>query len=50
MTVNAEFKSRLIAKEELLGIFVKTPDPILIEVLGQSALDLLVIDAEHAPL
>ncbi len=31
------------------GIFVKTPSPHVIEVLGRSGLDFAVVDAEHAP-
>ena len=49
MRVNADFKARLVARAPLLGVFVKTPDPMLIEVLGQSGVDVLVLDAEHAP-
>lgn len=49
MTSNAEFKTRLLAREALLGAFFKTPHPILIEVLGRTGLDFLVLDAEHAP-
>ena len=43
------FKQRLAARELLVGSFVKTPHPAVIELLGQSALDCLVLDAEHAP-
>lgn len=32
-----------------IGTFVKTGSPQLIEVLGSTALDFVVIDAEHAP-
>lgn len=49
MTVNAQFRSRLTAGQEMLGVFVKTPHPIVIEILGQSDLDFIVIDGEHAP-
>ncbi len=49
MTVNADFKTRLSNRETLLGVFVKTPSPIVIEILGQSGLDFMVVDAEHAP-
>ncbi|SNT01475.1 HpcH/HpaI aldolase family protein [Tropicimonas sediminicola] len=49
MTVNSDFKARLSAGQEMLGVFVKTPQPIIIEILGQSGLDFMVIDAEHAP-
>ncbi|MEV8468674.1 aldolase/citrate lyase family protein [Fluviibacterium sp. DFM31] len=49
MTVNSDFKDRLAAGQKMLGVFVKTPQPIVIEILGQSGLDFMVIDAEHAP-
>lgn len=49
MTENAHFKARLTARETLLGAFVKTPHPIIIEIMGRSAFDFLVLDAEHAP-
>ncbi|MGR3484200.1 MAG: HpcH/HpaI aldolase family protein [Paracoccaceae bacterium] len=42
-------KSRLADRQPLLGAFLKTPAPILVEVLGQAGLDFLVIDAEHGP-
>ena len=43
------FRDRLRAGELLAGTWVKTPHPHVVEVLGLSALDLLVLDAEHAP-
>ena len=42
-------KARLAAGEYLLGTFLKTPAPILVEVLATCGLDLLCLDAEHAP-
>lgn len=42
-------KARLAAGENLVGTFLKTPSPILVEVLGTCGLDLLCLDAEHAP-
>jgi 2-keto-3-deoxy-L-rhamnonate aldolase RhmA len=33
----------------LLGTFVKTPHPAVVEILGLSELDCICIDAEHAP-
>lgn len=42
-------KSRIAGGEPLLGTFVKTAHPQVLEVLAQTSLDLLVIDAEHAP-
>lgn len=43
------FKERIAAGEVLLGTFVKTPHPHIVEVLASSGLDCLVLDAEHAP-
>jgi 2-keto-3-deoxy-L-rhamnonate aldolase RhmA len=43
------FKARLAAGELVIGCFVKTPHPVVVEVLGLSELDCLVLDAEHAP-
>lgn len=49
MSVNADFKTRLVARETLLGAFFKTPQPILIEIMARAGFDFLVVDAEHAP-
>ena len=43
------FKQRLRAGELLAGTWVKTPHPHVVEVLSLSPLDVLVLDAEHAP-
>lgn len=43
------FKVRVAGGEPVLGCFVKTPHHNVIEVLALSALDCLVLDAEHAP-
>lgn len=48
-TVAARFRRRLVAGERLLGCFVKTPHPAVVEVLGGCGFDCLVLDAEHAP-
>ena len=42
-------KDRIASRELVVGTWVKTPHPIIVEVLGLSALDCLVLDAEHAP-
>ena len=42
-------RQRLIDGERLIGTWLKTPSPIVVEVLGLTDLDLLCIDAEHAP-
>lgn len=44
-----DFRTRLRARAPLAGSFVKTPSAIVCEVLGASALDVLCLDAEHAP-
>lgn len=46
---NAEFKTRLINRTPLLGAFLKTPNPIVVEVMARAGFDFLVVDAEHAP-
>ena len=43
------FKQRLNAGEPLLGTFLKTPHPHVVEVLASGGLDCICIDAEHAP-
>lgn len=42
-------KQKLAAGQVVVGTFVKTPSPIVVEVLAMTALDCLVLDAEHAP-
>jgi 2-keto-3-deoxy-L-rhamnonate aldolase RhmA len=43
------FRQRLLAAELLSGTWVKTPHLHVVEVLALSPLDVLVLDAEHAP-
>ena len=43
------FKQRLNACEPLLGTFLKTPHPHVVEVLATGEMDCICIDAEHAP-
>lgn len=47
--MTAMFKKRLADGDMLVGTFVKTPSPIVVEVLGLTGLDCLCLDAEHAP-
>jgi 2-keto-3-deoxy-L-rhamnonate aldolase RhmA len=42
-------KALLAAHKPLLGTFLKTPSPMICEVIGRTALDLVCIDAEHSP-
>lgn len=42
-------KARMASGELLSGTFLKTPDLRVVEILAQSGLDFLCLDAEHAP-
>lgn len=44
----ADFRTRMLAGDFLAGTFLKTPAYELIEVLAQSGLDFLCLDAEHS--
>jgi len=46
----SDLRQRLLAGEVLVGTFLKTPDPRLVEILGLAGLDFVVADQEHAPL
>jgi len=43
------FRSRLLAREHLIGTFIKTPTTHATEILGALGFDFVVIDEEHAP-
>lgn len=43
------FRQRVRGRERLAGTFVKTAAHPLVEVLGTTGLDFIVLDAEHAP-
>lgn len=43
------FRLRVRQRERLVGTFVKTAAYQVVEVLGTSGLDFVVVDAEHAP-
>lgn len=45
----SSLKARLASGERIVGTFVKTPSPIIVEVLALTQLDCLCLDAEHAP-
>jgi 2-keto-3-deoxy-L-rhamnonate aldolase RhmA len=49
MTPAATLKARLRAREPVLGAFVKTPYPSVVEALARGGLDCVCLDAEHAP-
>ena len=42
-------KSALSQNTPLVGTFLKTPSPMVCEVLGRSDLDVICLDAEHVP-
>lgn len=45
----AAFRQRVRERELVVGTFVKTPSSIVCEVLCESSLDVVCLDAEHAP-
>jgi hypothetical protein len=45
-----DFKALLKAGRPLVGSFIKTPSPHVVEVLGDAGADFLVVDREHAPI
>lgn len=47
--MSTTLKARIAAGELLVGSFVKTPSPIVVEVLALTGLACLCLDAEHAP-
>ncbi|GAB4149319.1 MAG: aldolase/citrate lyase family protein [Sphingomonadales bacterium] len=49
MTRRSQFHVRLRDRAPMLGTWVKTPSPLIAEVLGFSPLDVICLDAEHAP-
>ncbi len=46
---HASLRERLLRGDFLVGTFVKTPSMMLAEVLAQTDLDVMCIDAEHSP-
>lgn len=44
-----QFRSRLIAGEQLIGTFMKVPAPQNTEVLALEGFDFVMLDEEHAP-
>lgn len=47
--IDERFRARLLAREPLLGTFIKTPASPVVEVAGAAGLDFVVVDQEHAP-
>jgi len=44
-----DFRKRLIAREPLIGTFMKFPGPHATEIIGQIGYDFVMLDEEHAP-
>jgi 2-keto-3-deoxy-L-rhamnonate aldolase RhmA len=44
-----DFRKRLLAREPLLGTFMKFPCPQSTEIIGQVGFDFVMLDEEHAP-
>jgi len=42
-------RRKLASGDRLIGTWIKTPSPIVVEVLADTELDLVILDAEHAP-
>ena len=49
MVSDATLRAKLARGDRLIGTWVKTPAPIVVEVLADTGLDLVILDAEHAP-
>ncbi|MEO5897525.1 MAG: aldolase/citrate lyase family protein [Vicinamibacterales bacterium] len=49
MTHRQAFRSRLRAREPIIGTFLKTASPTVCEVLSLTSLGCVCVDAEHAP-
>lgn len=47
--MTATFRQRLADGPPILAAFVKTPHPIIVELMALAGFDALVLDAEHAP-
>lgn len=45
----SSFRSRVRNGERVVGTFLKTPSPIVAELLGRTQLDVICLDTEHAP-
>lgn len=49
MNRRKDFRSRLRAREPLIGTFIRTPASVVVEIAAETELDFAVLDAEHAP-
>jgi 4-hydroxy-2-oxoheptanedioate aldolase len=41
------FKQRLAAGEELIGVFLSIPSPVIVEIMKRAGFDFFVLDGEH---
>lgn len=48
--IQPSLRARIRNGELLIGSFIKTPTPHIVEILGFAGLDFAVIDQEHAPI
>ncbi len=48
--IRASLRSRIRNGELLVGSFIKTPAPHIVEILGLAGLDFAIVDQEHAPI
>jgi staphyloferrin B biosynthesis citrate synthase len=49
MTTAPGFRARVLARQPLIGTFLKTPTGHGVEIVGDAGFDFVVIDQEHAP-
>lgn len=49
MTQAATLKERLLAGENLAGLFVMLPSPTVVEMCGYAGFDFVIVDQEHGP-
>jgi 2-keto-3-deoxy-L-rhamnonate aldolase RhmA len=45
----SSFRARLLARQTLVGTFLKTPTGHGVEIIGDAGFDFVVVDQEHAP-
>lgn len=49
-TAAERLRTRILALDTVVGTFVKTPSPQVVELLGRGGLDFAVADMEHGPI